>query len=1446
MAEQLHMEALVEFASKNADLTEKQVKAVQDAVDHLNRNGKIDEIISNRASQQLERTRGSVRAFSSEFKNLRQEIADTNAALASSAQNYVVRGGRDPLGHSASQLSASQARKILAVDAAGSMTATKAARERLDLEDRLNKAKSQGVSLDKDLVNAGKSRATVARENLAAAEAEIAALKEARSAAPQTGRRGVSSGWDIREEVALEEALTAAKKRRNQAQIDLNRSTADASSNLAAQRYAQYDLASTYGAVTAALVGLGAVTTSVFADIEKGFATVQSVTATFNDESAFKSIEQDLLDLSRTLPATVEGIQQLAVRGAQLGVANNELDNFVDVMSKFVAVNPDANINDVAEAFGRIANLTGVRDFERLASAISAVGIEGASTSPQILKTTQEVAPLATAAGMSADEIIGLSSALASLSQAPERARSALGTLYNTMDKGIAGLNDKLPAFASFLGKTSEETAKLYKTSPAQFIRELTQALAKTDNMTAALSNLGLSEKRAQQVFGALAASARNSADGQGELARQMDIATRAYRENVALQQQFQPIADTLAAKWQILKNSLVELAYAVGTELGPAISEMVGGLSSAIQGVTDFISSPIGEWSVKFVAALASAAAAYTGLRTAIALATGAQLAFQQITALTGRTGIVASLQGLAGGFGNVEKSGKNAAGGIVTFGKSLGSVAKGAGIIGVIVTIIDVLSDIPKWAVRAGNAILWLVNLFNRAYTAIGNLASNIPIIGKGIQQYTKFIKDSNSWVGDMGRNMVRWGEANKKTDSTLADLGGSTSNLSGYMGDLEDQASGVADALGGGGGGSGGGGVAGGAKKAEKAIRTLIDYASDLSSVMDRSFEIRFSAGASADAIVKAFSALKKEAGDSAKRIADLRREIASLKSDLGILQDDLTKQRYFLSIAIEYGDTARAETIQARINKLQTDIANKQGDLAAKQKDLSREQDSNSKTLKGNSDAAVKNRDALRSLVQQYQAQLVALAKSGMSQEALRKKAEQLRADFIKQATQLGFNRREVEEYAKGFDDAVFAIDRVPRDVTIDINANPALTALEELLAKSRDVQDSLSGIGSGGGGGIGGGGGLGDFGVGGGLGDFGLPEDLAFDSGEDAGSSWWDGFLSGVGNFFKKIGDWFLELPGRIRGFVGTASKGVGVFFNEMVPTWLEETRKKFTNWLKELPGKLSFGAGFAFGTIWKWLSDKVVPALATAWTTVVNWFKNLPSRIGATVRNAGSRVWSFLRDELPKKLSNAWTSIVNWFKSLPSRIRTTVRTAATSMWNGINRASAGLSKALTSLTNWFRNLPSNIWSAVRNAATDIWNNFAGGFSAGARNSSSSRRSGRGKGGRFWTGGYTGRGGKYEPAGIVHRGEYVIPANQVNQATGLPYADALGRLMRGSSGGSIAPAPVASTPSSSTVNLSPGSVQALAHAIKPHLFIDGKMVADASSKSYAQQNTVGAY
>ena len=108
------------------------------------------------------------------------------------------------------------------------------------------------------------------------------------------------------------------------------------------------------------------------------------------------------------------------------------------------------------------------------------------------------------------------------------------------------------------------------------------------------------------------------------------------------------------------------------------------------------------------------------------------------------------------------------------------------------------------------------------------------------------------------------------------------------------------------------------------------------------------------------------------------------------------------------------------------------------------------------------------------------------------------------------------------------------------------------------------------------------------------------------------------------------------------------------------------------------------------------------------------------------------------------------------------------------------------------------------------------------------------------------GGYTGAGGKYEPAGIVHKGEYVFRKDQVNQSTGLPYASALGQLMggiqptarparEGSSGGGI----------SGPVDLSAHTIQQLARVVQTNIMLDGRIVGEAASNSYAANTRVGA-
>ena len=104
-------------------------------------------------------------------------------------------------------------------------------------------------------------------------------------------------------------------------------------------------------------------------------------------------------------------------------------------------------------------------------------------------------------------------------------------------------------------------------------------------------------------------------------------------------------------------------------------------------------------------------------------------------------------------------------------------------------------------------------------------------------------------------------------------------------------------------------------------------------------------------------------------------------------------------------------------------------------------------------------------------------------------------------------------------------------------------------------------------------------------------------------------------------------------------------------------------------------------------------------------------------------------------------------------------------------------------------------------------------------------------------GSYQEGGFTGHGAATKVAGVVHKGEFVVPKPMVNQSTGLPYADALGRIMRGYQGGGYVTAPprVASAPTS-IVELSPTDRALLAAVGNVSLAIDGKVLATSVNKA----------
>ena len=220
----------------------------------------------------------------------------------------------------------------------------------------------------------------------------------------------------------------------------------------------------------------------------------------------------------------------------------------------------------------------------------------------------------------------------------------------------------------------------------------------------------------------------------------------------------------------------------------------------------------------------------------------------------------------------------------------------------------------------------------------------------------------------------------------------------------------------------------------------VVTLIDYANDLSSVYKRAFEIRFDAAKNLDKITKGWQEIRESTEEANEEIKDIRNTIDGLTADKAL-------QEYFLSVAEAYGDSLKASQIRS-------DIAEIDADLAKENRNLSKAQGRANKTLVGNSEAAIENRSTILGLVSDYQDYIKSLAASGASQEQLQAATAAAKADFMAQATQLGYNSNELGIYSAAFDDVSTAIRNVPRNVTVTANTNPALQALNEFDAKMR--------------------------------------------------------------------------------------------------------------------------------------------------------------------------------------------------------------------------------------------------------------------------------------------------------------------------------------------------------------------------------------------------------
>lgn len=977
-------------------------------------------------------------------------------------------------------------------------------------------------------------------------------------------------------------------------------------SSLNSLRYANYDVARSMFAMSTAITAAGVGTVSAFAMQERAFADVRRTA-----EGSVAGIQQALTDLSTKIPVAFTDLSQIATLGNQLGVASSDIVKFTQVVSSFstvTGITADAS----AQAFGRIGNIIGVlpSQYENLASTITYVGRTSAATEPEIISLTERLGATATRAGFTADQVVGLAGALGSLGVAPERAQGVFETYFNSLNSAIADGGKKLEIFAAITGTTTEQLSKMVRTGQGfeVFQRFLSGIQgADTVQLTAGLEALGLSGLRANEVIGRI--SQRLPL-----LKKSLNDASSAWKDNTELQRQMAIITETLSAKWTIFLNSLVNLSAALGSSVAPSLGELLGLLTQISKGLTEFAQSDGGQSFFRFAGTVLLVVAAFGALRGAVALATGTVLALQTASRFIG-PGLIASVRGLAGALTGVGTGAAEGVGGVNLLRGALIGLGRATLVIGAIQLLTELIFNfggsmraIQGPVNAATDIITGFLRTMAQAGRSVAQFLSGIPVIGDAFKQLASipsgvidnafnfggaYVKGQfNNFVSDVNK-------ASGATDEFTVAAGDNSASLD----DLGDNLGNLGDLLG----------------ETAVKVRTLKDYSNDLSSVWGRAFDIRFSSSSTLDAITKTFQDMRDATDEAA-------RSIQKLQSDLQGLQSDLNIQQYFLGIATNYGDSKRAEAISAKIADLQSQIADKTAEL-------NKQQTANSKELTGNTAAAITNRDAIRGLVQQYQDHIAALASSGLTQDQLAIATEQLRQDFISQATQLGYNRDELSLYEQSFRDVTVAIQNVPRDITVTANVDPALQALNEFIAQAQAN---------------------------------------AARGGSDAGSDFANAFNDALGSGLDAA----------------------------------------------------------------------------------------------ANVARTGAAVIA---------------SVLN---------------------SPLSRADGGSGKRF------------------------------------------------GVGGSFAGGGYTGPGGKFQPAGVVHRGEYVIPKRDVNQRTGLPFADALGRLQRGargrsgySGGGYVSPP---TTPGRMVVDLSALSIQQIGMVMDKVISVGGEVIGATASKQYAKETALGAW
>jgi TP901 family phage tail tape measure protein len=445
-------------------------------------------------------------------------------------------------------------------------------------------------------------------------------------------------------------------------------------------RYALYDVSATAGMVSAALLGITVAAAKTAADFESSFTQIERTT--MSSIEMLDSLKRQLITLSREVPVAFGDLANIASLGAQLGIASGDLAGFTKTVSEFAATT-NVSAETSAQSFGALGQLLDVNasQYQNLGSAIAQVGVNSIATESEILSVSTQIAGVAASAGLSADYVVGLSGALASLRIPAEQSRGALTRVFQEINRAAATGGKDLQNFANVLGVSTGEAKKLASTDMETFFSKFITGLSGLNNsqLTTTLDNLNLSELRVTNTLTRLSRNTDLLAQTQGD-------ASQAYKDGTFLAAAYALKVEDIASKFQILQNGVQEFAAKAGDALTPVLGPIIDGVTNIVNAFSTALSVDSGKWFAGITLGALGLVGGLTALISVGALAVASLFALQ--TAISGLqwTAAMGGARGLAAALWGDATAAAGATTGVKFFSaalKTIPLVAIAAGII-------------------------------------------------------------------------------------------------------------------------------------------------------------------------------------------------------------------------------------------------------------------------------------------------------------------------------------------------------------------------------------------------------------------------------------------------------------------------------------------------------------------------------------------------------------------------------------------------------------------------------------------------------------------------------------------------------------------------------------------------------------------------------------------